>query len=248
LTEKKYTTMAGALVFFLLMSLVPFTFLATLFFGKRLAASEELLDLPVFTDVKDWLVFFRDNAVRSSSGATFFLAVTSLWSASTFFYQLRRCGEIIYGERRRGGWKVRLSAVLLTLLTMALLTAFAGIYVFAVYLFRKYFPAVLAEANSFLFLLVLAFFTCWALNAYSAPRRIKPKEGVKGSVITSLLWGVAVIFFSLWLRFSRMEQLYGAMTALIVFLLWAYIMMVCFIVGVIYNEHYADKHGQMKKF
>jgi membrane protein len=240
--------MAGALVFFLLMSLVPFTFLVALLFGKRLAASEEWLDLPVFADVKDWLIFFRDNAIRSSSVATVFLAATSLWSASTFFYQLRRCGEIIYGERRRGGWKVRLSAILLTLLTVALLATLAGGYIFAVYFFQTYLPPFLAQTCSFLVLLVLAFFTCWALNAYLAPKRIKAKDGVKGSVITSLLWGVSVILFSLWLRFSRMEQLYGAMTALIVFLLWAYILMVCFVIGVIYNERYADKHGEQKKF
>jgi uncharacterized BrkB/YihY/UPF0761 family membrane protein len=143
---------------------------------------------------------------------------------------------------------VRLSAILLTLLTVTLLAAFAGVYLFAVYFFRRYFPPVLAETANFLTSLVLAFFTCWSLNAYLAPRRIKPREGVKGSVITSLLWGIAVILFSLWLRISRMEQLYGAMTALIVFLLWAYIMMVCFIIGVIYNEHYADKRGKVKKF
>jgi uncharacterized BrkB/YihY/UPF0761 family membrane protein len=49
-------------------------------------------------------------------------------------------------------------------------------------------------------------------------------------------WIGAIIGFSVYLKISNMSQLYGALSTIIVFLLWLYVLMICFIAGVIFNS------------
>ena len=113
------TTVAGTLVFFLIMSLVPFVFWLTLLFGGNTAILDRVLELELFGWARDFLGFLQTNAQGATAGASIFLIATTLWSSSAFFYHLRRSGEIIYSEARpRRGWKVRLGAIGLTLLLM----------------------------------------------------------------------------------------------------------------------------------
>ena len=121
------TTVAGTLVFFLIMSLVPFVFWLTLLFGGNATILDRVLELELFGWARDFLGFLQTNAQGATAGASIFLIATTLWSSSSFFYHLRRSGEIIYSEARpRHGWKVRLSAIGLTLLLM-LTFAVAGV-------------------------------------------------------------------------------------------------------------------------
>lgn len=248
LSHKKFTTVAGMLVFFLILSVVPFTFWLTLLFGKFLVGTEEVLELEVFAQVKELLLFLQENARTASSGASFFLGVTSLYSASNFFYHLRRGGEIIYETpRKKGGWKVRLSALALTLFTTLFLTLLLALFVGMLYLFRRLFPFWIAEIFGFSALLFIAFFVCWALNLYLCPFRLRLRDGVKGSALTAILWGISTVGFSIYLRVGNLDKLYGAITAIVVFLLWAYVMMICFVVGVIHNERYAERRDRKDK-
>ncbi len=245
LADKKYTTIAGTLVFFLILSVVPFTFWLTLLFGKFLAGTEEVLDLEIFSQVRELLLFIQENARAASASAPFVLALTSLYSASNFFYHLRASGEIVYGcSRRKGGLWSRVAALLLTLGTMTVLVVFLALFAGMVYLLRCFLPAYVADLGGYLMLFALAFGICVVLNLYLCPYRLRIRETVKGSVLTTVFWAAASVGFSIYLRFSGMNKLYGAITAVIVFLLWAYVMMVCFVAGVICNEYYARRRRE----
>ncbi len=245
LTDKKYTTIAGTLVFFLILSVVPFAFWLTLLFGKFLAGTEEVLELEIFAQVRELLLFVQENARTASASASFVLALTSLYSASNFFYHLRASGEIVYGcPREKSGLFSRVAAVFLTLATMAVLVLFLALFVGMVYLLRRFLPAFAADVGGYCMLFALAFGVSVVLNLYLCPYRLYVRETVKGSLLTTLLWALASVGFSVYLHFGSVDKLYGAVTAVIVFLLWSYVMMVCFVVGVIYNEYYARKRRE----
>ena len=57
-----------------------------------------------------------------------------------------------------------------------------------------------------------------------------------GTIVTVGAWIVAVAGFSVYLKITNMDKLYGALTTIIVFLLWLYVLMICFIGGVIFNS------------
>ena len=231
------TTVAGTLVFFLIMSLVPFLFWLTLLFGGAEGMLDKVLELELFGWARDLLLFLKENAQGATAGASIFLLATTLWSSSAFFYHLRRSGEIVYHQKRiEKGLRVRLLAILMTLCVMLLFAVAGGVFVFLSVLTRPLsrwiaYPVIYAA------LLAVGFLAAWLLNVYVCPAKPRARSLILGSFLTALAWLVASAAFSVYLMFGSKEKLYGALTLIIVFLLWLYWLMICFVAGVIFSKH-----------
>lgn len=236
LSEKKYTTLAGTLVFFLLMSLVPMLFWATLLLGK-LQVETTVFALPGMEQFSEIFEYIRREAQNATSGASVFLLITSLYSATTLFYQMRKSGEIIYGTSSlSGGLQTRLGALALLFLMMSLialtLMGFTSVSFFLGSLFGEGWEAPVR----YILLLLLAFLLVFFLNLYICPYPAPPKCFWLGSLLTVAAWAVSLLGFTVYLRLGNLDRLYGALSAVIVFLLWLYVMTICFISGVIFNS------------
>jgi len=85
------------------------------------------------------------------------------------------------------------------------------------------------------------------LNMYICPHKAKASSFLVGTTFTVLSWIVAVIGFSVYLKISNVRRLYGALSTLIVFFLWLYILMTCFIIGVILNSEKIIRKQKHKK-
>ncbi len=237
LAEKKYTTIAGTLVFFLLLSIVPLTFWLTLLFGRLNVGTESVLELPVFESVRDVLLYIREEAAQATTGASVFLVATTLYSATNLFYHMRRSGELIYSYRRKKhGLLVRLGAVLLLFAVMVIVAASAVLLAGSAFVFARLFPRWLELVADYVLLLLVAFGVVWLLNAYICPYRVKFRELLPGTAITVGAWAVALAGFAIYLKIGNMSRLYGALSAVIAFMLWLYVLMICFVSGVILNS------------
>lgn len=237
LTVKKYTTLAGTLVFFLIMSIVPLSFWLTLLIGKLPVNTEQILQLPIFDSVKNVLLYVQKEAANATGGASLLLLVTTLYSATNLFYQMRRSGEIVYDyHRKKQGLRLRLGALALMFVLMLTVVAFLLLFAVGTFLFSRYVSGVLERIADYSLLAVLSFLLVWLLNAYICPYKTPMKQFLPGTALTVGAWAVAVAGFTVYLKISNMDKLYGALSAIIVFLLWLYILMICFIVGVIFNS------------
>lgn len=234
LVEKKYTTLAGTLVFFLVMAVMPLAVWLTLVFGRLHLPVENLIEMPVFSSVKNILLYIRKEARTQTAGASFFLVATALYSATGLFYHLRRSGELIYGYNRvKSGWKIRVSAVFITFAVM-LLSGFGVLVIaFGGLLLNKLFTGWIATALGYLLMIVVSFFLILLLNAYACPYKVPLKDYFFGSALTAAAWAVALVGFAVYLKFGNSGRLYGALSAVIVFMLWLYVLTVCFISGMI---------------
>ena len=67
LARRKYTTVAGTLVFFFVMSIVPLSFWLTLLIGKLPVDTDKILQLPVFASVKNIFTFIRQEAQNATA-------------------------------------------------------------------------------------------------------------------------------------------------------------------------------------
>lgn len=242
LSLKKYTTIAGTLVFFLIMSIVPLSFWLTLLIGKLPIDTENLLSLAVFDSVKHVLSYIRREAANATGSTSVVLIVTTLYASTNLFYQMRRSGELIYDfHRERQGLRLRLGA--LVLLVIVMLTAVAFLLVFAIgsFLFARLFSRPWALIADYALLAGVAFFLALLLNVYVCPYKTSARAFLPGTFLTVSAWAVAFIGFSVYLKISNVGKLYGALSAIIVFLLWLYILMICFIVGVIFNSERIHK-------
>lgn len=244
--EHKYSTLAGALTFFLVLSLVPFSFWLVLLFGNTGLPTEEIFEIELFDWSKELMLYVRRNAVEASNGANIFLLATTLWSSSAFFYHLRKSGEIIYRCGRKGhGFKIRLIAIALT---GCVLLYFSGATTIVVMIVRvcKRLPKILSWCVTYFVLFAVGFLGAWLLNDYVCPYRCSPKNMIAGSLLTSGLWIVASFVFLAYFHFGNRTKLYGALSLLIVFLLWLYWMMICFTIGVIFNRRRIEQTGKEK--
>lgn len=237
LTQRKYTTLAGTLVYFLIMSIVPLSFWLTLLVGKLPIDIDEVLSLPIFESVKDMLVYVRNEASNATTSASVVLVFTTLYSATNLFYQIRRSGEIIYDYRHETqGLKLRLGALILLIMVMSLVVAFLSIFAFGSFVFSRLLSRRWQLIADYVLLAAVAFLLVLLLNMYVCPYKASMRYFLVGTLLTVALWTIAVVGFSVYLRVSNLTRLYGALSAVIVFLLWLYILTVCFIVGVIFNS------------
>ena len=247
LSSKKYTTLAGTMAFFLIMSVVPFLFWLTLLFGRLNIDFSELLELEIFSGVKDIFGYLQESARAATASASVILLATTLYSSTTLFYHMRRSGEIIYESRRRkGGLIVRFSALVLMFLVMLLLVGGMVLFLVGHRLLTYAFPSFVAQVSVYLLFGVFMFALILLLNLYVCPYRTGVRGALWGSLLTVLLGGMASFGFSIYTKFSSMEKLYGAAVFLILFLLWLYVLMICFVIGVVFNCYLFEQDGQRR--
>ncbi len=248
LNEKKYTTIAGTLVFFFLMSIVPMLFWTTLLLGKLRVEISVAVPLPGTEAVAELLEYLQAEARNATSGASVFLLVTSLYSATNLFYQMRKSGEIIYGvPYGPQGLRTRLGALVLLFLVFALVAMVGIAFTVLSFFLAKLNAGVVETVAKYILLIVLAFLTVIFLNLYICPYRASVRCFVMGSLFTVVAWAVAIVGFALYLQIGNLGRLYGTLSAVIVFLLWLYMITVCFVSGVIFNSERVLSSMQKKR-
>lgn len=246
-SDKRYSTIAGTLVYFLLMSVAPFLFWLTLIVGKidfSSFASNQLF--AAITPVLDYL---KTSAESATGSAGIVLILTSLWSSTNFFYHLRRSGEIIYDKNvKRGGLRLRLTSLLIVFGTLFLIAGAAAVPFLSYSVLDFIMPSAVADVISIIFISMIAVFTAYLLNLFACPYRLDFDHAMPGSLLTTALWLVCAAGFTVYLRFANPQKLYGAIAAIIVFLLWCYVMINSLVLGIIYNSKYLPARRKLKLY
>lgn len=246
-SDKRYSTIAGTLVYFLLMSVAPFLFWLTLIVGKidfSAFGSNELF--AAITPVLDYL---KTSAESATGSAGIILILTSLWSSTNFFYHLRRSGEIIYDKTvKRGGLRLRLTSLLIVFGTLLLIAGAAAIPFLSYNVLDFIMPTAVANVISLIFLSMFAVFAAYLLNLFACPFRMDFYSAMPGSLLTTALWLVCATGFTVYMQFANPQKLYGAIAAIIVFLLWCYIMINSLVLGIIYNSKYMPARRRLKLY
>lgn len=233
-SDRRFSTLAGTLVYFLLMSIAPFILWLTLVFGN--VEVDKILSHKIIENVSPFLRYLKNSAESAASGPGIVLLVTSLYSSTNFFYHLKRSGEIVYdAQRLKGGVKLRLFSLGCIAAAIILVAFIAAVSFVGTKLLDSYLPYYISDLISSIFLTALAFFVAILLNLIACPYKIKISEALCGSLLTTALWLACLIGFGIYTQFADPEKLYGKIASLILFLLWCYIMMSCFVIGMINN-------------
>lgn len=234
-SDKRYSTLSGTLVYFLLMSVTPFLFWLAIIVGE--IDLSFITDNEIFSAVTPFLEYLQNSAKGATGGAGIILILTSLWSSTNFFYHLRRSGEIIYDSKiRKSGLSLRFSSLLAVFATIILLALAAAIPFLGLGVLTSIMPEWVAQVISIVFLTMIAFFVALLLNFFACPQRVAFENTVPGVFLTVALWLVFAVGFTVYLRFADPARLYGAVATVIVFLLWCYLMVNSLVIGIIYNR------------
>ena len=246
-SDKRYSTISGTLVYFLLMSVAPFLFWLTLIVGNIDFSSFTSSEL--FSAVAPVLNSLKASAESATGSAGVVLVLTSLWSSTNFFYHLRRSGELIYDKTvKKGGLRLRFTSLLIVFATLFLIAGAAAVPFLSYSVLDFIMPSVVADVISIVFLSMFAVFTAYLLNLFACPYKLDFYHAMPGSLLTTALWLICATGFTVYLQFANPQKLYGAIAAIIVFLLWCYIMINSLVIGIIYNSKYIPANKKLKLY
>jgi membrane protein len=129
---------------------------------------------------------------------------------------------------------------------MATVVAFLLVFALGSFVFSRLLSKAWERLADYALLLAVAFLLVLLLNVYICPYKARLKSFLPGTILTVLAWTVAIAGFSIYLKLGNLSRLYGALSTLIVFLLWLYVLMICFIVGVILNSEKVSRQRRKK--
>ena len=232
--DRRYSTIAGTLVYFLLMSIAPFLVWLTLISGE--INLQRFFSYTLFESINPIISYLQASAGNAAHGASLVLLATTLYSSTNFFYHLRRAGEIIYDSKRvKEGLKLRVVSLILIIFALLLISILGTVSVTGTWVLEVFLPEWFATVISTTFLTAVAFGVAMVLNMFACPYKQMPHEVVPGACLTTALWLIFLVGFTIYMSFANPGQLYGAIAFIIVFLLWCYLMMCSFVIGMIYN-------------
>ncbi len=239
-SDKRYSTIAGTLVYFLLMSIAPTLLWMALIVGRIDIGN--FVSGTMFDAIEPFISYLNKAAQEAASGAGIVLLVTSLYSSANFFYHLRRSGEIIYDcERKRGGFGLRVASVASVLITIIIVAVGVAFLIVGRNFIYSVLPERVAECIRLIVTVGIALFAALMLNLFACPVKTDLCGVLSGSLLTVLLWLVFASGFTLYTKYADPSKLYGAAAAIIVFLLWCYLMINSLVVGMIYNSLFIVK-------
>ncbi|QMW22054.1 YihY/virulence factor BrkB family protein [Sandaracinobacteroides saxicola] len=248
---------AGNLAYLSLVTLFPlFILLAAVggAFGRTEAgaAALEAFFQAVPPDVATLLGPAIEGVIGGKSGGLLTLgALVALWTVSTFVETLRDLMARPWGvPPARPPWQTRLlsmGAVLLAVLLMLLAFASQIILTAALQFVLRLLPMADSVAGwlglSRLVPPVILFLALWALFELLTPRKFRHHASWPGAVATTLVWvGATALMPWLLTSFGGYSLTYGALSGVMVALLFFYVVGFGFVVGAELNAALAQRH------
>ncbi len=235
LKEKMYSSLAGMLSFFLILSIVPLIFLILL--GLNNLNYDINLNYLNNKEIS-YIILRMINNIDKKNYSIFFV-LTSIYSSSTLFYHLIKAGELIFNKKNESKlFFYRINAILN-------LFVFSFLLLFLIFFNQK----IINKFNFFdffvfkiIFYFLILFLLCLFLHKYTIPLKLNFKIIKKGVLLNVILWMLTNIFFTLYINyFADFTYLYGTFSFFIVILLYIYLLMQCFIISLIYTFNFHKK-------
>ena len=229
-------------MYYFLTSLIPILFLiitAFSVFGVRIT-SDVVSRLPVEFRLAGQTIL--ETAEKASNGATIFFIITVIFSCTSLLNQMSKDGDFIYGAQSRSkrGLMRRLWAVLaigalfIMFLGIAFLSAFSSSLKIDLSINKN--SDILLSFLGFLFVIVFGYAIIYVLNKFICPVKSNFPDLALGSLVALFIMVLGTLGFTIYLRFfSNYNAFYGALSGVIIFLFWAYILMFGLSVGAVVN-------------
>jgi len=249
---------AAAIAYFALFSLFPITLLSVTIASFTLGS---LIDQQVIVQKLEFIAPALgqllgqniDEIIRTRGPVTGVALVGLIWAASTVFYALTQSLNAIWSNKRqRPVWKRRGLAILFVL-------AFAGPALFLAALasslltnVRAWMPEqIIPIMGSVIFLVAILlnialFMLLYILLPHGAATW---REILSGAIAAGLLWEFAkkAFLFIVTTYLSISNLIYGSISAIIAFLIWAYLSGIILLFGAFLSLAYTQRKQQQKE-
>lgn len=246
--------MASAIAYIALFSIFPLILLsisiASFSFGPSIDQHTTIQRLEFVAPALGQLLGQNiDEIIRARGSVTSFALLSLIWSASTIFYTLTHTlNDIWHVTLRRSVWRRRGIAIVFVMIFVGptlFLTSLAGSVIANVRLWMPDLIIPLGYGISLILTTLLDVATFMALYIILPHGTSSWREVLPGAVGAGLLWELAKITFLSFVStyISITNLVYGTVTTIIAFLIWAYISSLIFIFGAYLSVSYWElKH------
>ena len=236
--SKKSATMSGALVFFMLLGLVPTAYLLSLIFavfGKELSFALDLLTIEEFNQVKEFLLDATDNY---SVGRNALAGLLAIYSSANLFVHVKHVGEIVYNHKTKKTFLLRALSIIGTVVLGFIIVLLLYIYAFLSIWLNKILGKILGFSLSAVILTFIFFCVVIYVNLFCCPYKISVSEVIRGSVYTCVGSLIFTVVFVAYLKyFSSYDEIYGKIAVIPAFFSWAFLLMRCLVTGFMVNAY-----------
>lgn len=231
LINKKYSTVSGAISFFVLLNGWSLLFLILYVFNSLNIGESIIIKAPHI--ISDFFTYYREIAIEGVGKKSVFLVLSSFFSTSSLFYHLLRAGELIY-EKKRDRERIynRIASFIFMISFILLIVA----TVFLKIILTNISGGLLYTLLNSVVTLILMFLIVLFVNYYITPTRIKIKKLLLGSIFTTLYWIFCGYIFIVIIKFTNYGSIYKGLEIVVLSQLYIYIMCIGFIVGVVINS------------
>jgi len=254
--------LAGSVTFFSIMALVPFLLLLVSLFGYLLGEHEAFYEF-----LSAWLAGFFPKATEEITEelgkliaynkiGLFTLAVYAYFSYQLYF-SLERAVDRIFGSggKRSLFVSLMLSLIGITALMVVMIIGFGAASLISLFdPLARFFPGLRGGETASLFIgvvlpVTLVFAAASAFYMALPERKVMLRHALCGALFTALLTEAANHIFTYYavMKVSQFGNIYGPLTAFVMFLLWVFSVACIFLMGAEIVRNLELEHGHAKK-
>ena len=254
MNKKRITTVAGAWVYYFLTALMPLLFLVvTAFsvFGVSLTY-DFVSRLPIEFRLAGQKVV--ESAENASNGATIFFIIAVVFSCTNLLSQMSKDGDFIYemqSKTKRGIFRrfwamLALATLFVLFLGLAFVFAFSSSKKLNAFISPR--EDIIFTILIFLFTIIIGYAIIYVLNKFISPLKTKFLDLALGSIVSLFIMVLGTIGFIVYLKFfSNYNAFYGSLAGVIIFLVWAYILMFGLVIGVVISAKVINRKSKKRK-
>lgn len=241
----------GQLAFFLVISIIPLIALVGAIgseFGLPATSIKEILESVVPSDVINYLIPANANKggnLLNFNMIIFFFAAFLLASNGT--YSIINTSNEIYKVREHSELKRRGKAVLMTLILVVLFLFLILVPAFGDVIIKIITTSIHNDSltslveNTYRILeypisLFLIYYNLKLLYTIAPDTKISSKSTIPGALFTTIMWLISSKIYAFYVDyFANYNVFYGAMSNILVLLIWVYILAYIFTLGMCFN-------------
>ncbi len=241
-SARKSATLSGALVFFVLIGIIPLAYLTSLiltFFGTELTNLTQMFAYPELKTITDYIYSIGLNIGAKGNILVFFI---SLYSSGNIFYQLKLSGELIYNYQSKNNIIKRILSIIISFLSVWLYSCLIVIFLAIMPIVVNSLGEVVSGFIGGLFAFIVVLSMAILINFYTCPYKLKLKEVIIGSLYTAVFTFITTVVFFIYINnFASYDEIYGKIAIIVVFLTWLYLMVKGFVDGITLNVYILSK-------
>jgi membrane protein len=249
------TILPGQISFFVILSIIPLVSIIVMIIQKLSFSFDSITNfishyLP--GGVTNIIITIFEQQRATSFDLLFILMAFYLASKAT--HSIIIASTQIYNGEQRDFFRTRIKAIFMLFILVILGIILIGLFVLGGR-FMYYLSTVNQDIHSFVFplykilkwpfIFFSVFFTVKVIYTLAPNCRVPSSSVTKGALITTIIWVITTYVFSFYItNIANYTKFYGALSNLIMLMIWIYWLCIVFVFGMTFNE---DKLSHQKK-